>query len=218
MAIQWESNLSILPKRPRSFDCQVSLTLKRWFDIMVSAIALVFLAEIFIIISLVVRFSSPGPVFYKATRVGRNGKLFKVYKFRSMVDGADKLGPHVTGIDDPRITHIGRFLRNTKLDELPQLINVLRGEMSLVGPRPEDPDYVRLYTPEQRMVLSVRPGITGAASVIYRHEEALLVGEDREHRYVQEIMPSKLAIDLEYLRNMSRTRDLKIIANTIISS
>jgi lipopolysaccharide/colanic/teichoic acid biosynthesis glycosyltransferase len=192
-----------------------NLALKRGFDIIMSAMALVFLAEIFAIISLLIRLSSPGPAFYGATRVGHNGKLFKVYKFRSMVDGADKIGLRVTGMDDPRITRIGRFLRNTKLDELPQLINVLRGEMSLVGPRPEDPDYVKLYTPEQRMVLSVRPGITGAASVIYRHEEALLVGEDREHRYIQEIMPSKLAIDLEYLRNISLTRDLKIIANTI---
>ena len=148
MAIQWESNLSILPKHPRLFDRQVfNLALKRAFDIIMSAMALVFLAEIFMLISLIIRFSSPGPVFYKATRVGLNGKLFKVYKFRSMVDGADKIGLHVTGVDDPRITRIGRFLRNTKLDELPQLINVLRGEMSLVGPRPEDPNYVKLYPP-----------------------------------------------------------------------
>jgi lipopolysaccharide/colanic/teichoic acid biosynthesis glycosyltransferase len=218
MAIQWESSLSILPKRLVSFDrLMFNLAFKRALDIVVSAMALAFLAEIFVIISLLIRFSSPGPIFYKATRVGRNGKLFKVYKFRSMVDGADKIGLRVTGVDDPRITRIGRFLRNTKLDELPQLMNVLRGEMSLVGPRPEDPSYVKFYTPEQRMVLSVRPGITGAASVIYRHEEALLVGEDREHQYVQEIMPSKLAIDLDYLRNISLARDLKIIANTIIA-
>lgn len=218
LAVQFRPTLPRLPKLPRLFDRQAfNMALKRGFDFVVSASALLVLSVPFMLIGLIVRLSSPGPVFYKATRVGRDGKLFKVYKFRSMVVNADKLGPRVTGADDPRITRIGRFLRNTKLDELPQLINVLRGEMSLVGPRPEDPSYVKLYTPEQRAVLSVRPGITGAASVTYRHEEALLAGADREHRYIQEIMPSKLAIDLEYVRNVSLARDIKIITETLLA-
>lgn len=218
LTAQWKPTVPTLPRLPRLVNRQaVNLALKRAFDVVTSASALIVLALPLSIVAALVKFSSPGPIFYKATRVGRDGKLFKVYKFRSMVVNADQVGPRVTGADDPRITRIGRFMRNTKLDELPQLINVLRGEMSLVGPRPEDPAYVKLYTPEQRMVLNVRPGITGAASVTYRHEEALLAGEDREHRYIQEIMPSKLAIDLKYVRNVSLVNDIKIIADTILA-
>ena len=124
---------------------------------------------------------------------------FRLYKFRRMVSDADKQGPGITATGDSRITRVGRFLRRTKIDELPQLINVLSGDMSLVGPRPEDPRYVTLYTPEQRRVLAVRPGITSAASLAYRHEEQLLAGADWETVYREEVLPAKLAIDLEYL-------------------
>lgn len=191
--------------------------LKRLFDIVASAIGLLVLSPLLLILSLMVQLDTPGPIFYRATRVGRYGQPFKLLKFRSMVIDADKVGPGVTGAQDPRVTRSGRFLRRTKLDELPQLVNVLRGEMSLVGPRPEDPRYVAFYTDEQREVLNVRPGITSPASLKYRNEEALLVGEDWEKHYVEHVMPAKLAVDLEYVRKSSLARDLFTVINTIFS-
>jgi lipopolysaccharide/colanic/teichoic acid biosynthesis glycosyltransferase len=137
-----------------------------------------------------------------------------MYKFRTMVQGAERRGPAVTYRDDPRITKAGRFLRRTKLDELPQLLNVLKGEMSLVGPRPEDPSYVALYTPEQRRVLSVKPGITGSTQLEYRDEASMLHGESVDEEYVTRIMPKKLTLDLEYVRTRSLMLDLKIIWRT----
>jgi lipopolysaccharide/colanic/teichoic acid biosynthesis glycosyltransferase len=125
------------------------------------------------------------------------------------------MGPGVTGADDPRVTRIGRFLRRSKLDELPQLINVLRGEMSVVGPRPEDPRYVALYTNEQHHVLSVRPGITSSASVAYRNEEQMLTGNDRERKYIESVMTAKLAIDLSYVRHQSIRKDIVVILHTL---
>ena len=191
--------------------------LKRLFDIGASAIGLLVLSPLLLILSLMVRLDTPGPIFYRATRVGRYGQPFKLLKFRSMVISADKVGPGVTGAQDPRVTRSGRFLRRTKLDELPQLVNVLRGEMSLVGPRPEDPRYVALYTDEQREVLNVRPGITSPASLKYRNEEALLVGEDWETHYIEHVMPAKLAVDLDYARNASLLRDVSLIIRTVLS-
>lgn len=141
--------------------------------------------------------------------------MFKLMKFRSMVVNADAVGPGITTSGDPRITPIGRILRKSKLDELPQLINVLRGEMSIVGPRPEDPRYVALYTDEQKRVLEVRPGITSLASILYRHEEAILTGQDWEKHYVETVMPAKLAADLEYVNNVSLSNDIRIILKTI---
>lgn len=190
--------------------------LKRLFDIGFSAAVLVALAPLFAVIALIIKLTSPGPVFYMAQRTGRSGQPFKLYKFRSMVVGADKQGPGITTAGDARITRIGRILRKSKLDELPQFINVLRGEMSLVGPRPEDPRYVALYTPEQREVLMVRPGITSPASVYYRDEESLLTGDDWESRYIQEIMPAKLQIDLDYARSGDLLDDFKIIGRTFL--
>jgi len=191
------------------------LALKRAFDVMASSAILLLLWPFFALISAAVALSSPGPVFYKATRVGQHGRIFKMYKFRTMVVGADKLGPAITTRDDQRVTRIGRLLRKTKLDELPQLINVWLGDMSIVGPRPEDPRYVKLYTPEQVAVLSVRPGITSPASVHYRDEENLIGGSDWETRYVHEILPTKLNLDIEYARQPSLGRDLSLIAQTI---
>ena len=190
---------------------------KRAFDILVSGTALVALWPILAALAAGVKLSSPGPVLYKATRVGRGGKLIRVYKFRSMVVSADKQGPGITTSGDARVTAIGRILRRYKLDELPQLLNVLRGDMSLVGPRPEDPRYVALYTPEQRRVLQVSPGITSPASLYYRDEESLLNGQDWETQYIQQVMPAKLAIDLEYVTKANLGQDISIIWKTFQS-
>ncbi|MEW5956397.1 MAG: sugar transferase, partial [Chloroflexota bacterium] len=170
----------------------------RGFDIIAAGLGLIMLAPLFVIIALAIKLTSPGPVFYLAQRVGRYGRPFKLYKFRSMVVGADRQGPGITVNRDSRITPVGRFLRNFKLDELPQLLNVLWGEMSLVGPRPEDPRYVAWYTREQRQVLNVRPGLTSPASVYYREEETLLNGDNWETIYRKQILPRKLAAELAY--------------------
>ena len=148
-------------------------------------------------------------------RVGKDARPFRIYKFRTMVVDAAWRGPGITTDADSRITRSGRLLRKTKLDELPQLINVVKGEMSLVGPRPEDPAYVALYTPEQRKVLSVCPGITSPASLHYRHEESLLTGADWETLYCTQVLPDKLAIDLAYLERRTLTSDLKILLQTV---
>lgn len=190
---------------------------KRTFDIVASLLGLIVLSPVLLILALAVRVSSAGPVFYRATRVGRHGVEFKLLKFRSMVINADKIGPAVTGAADPRITPVGRVLRRTKLDELPQLWNVLVGQMSVVGPRPESPKYVALYTKKQRGVLNVRPGITSPASVKYRNEEAMLTGDDWEKLYIKEIMPAKLKVDLEYAQNPSLMRDIVIILQTVLA-
>lgn len=191
--------------------------LKRAFDVLASGAGLIVLSPVLVALALLVKFGSPGPVFYRANRVGLHGQPFQLFKFRSMVVGADKKGPAVTGAGDSRVTPIGKFLRRTKLDELPQLLNVLRGEMSVVGPRPEDPRYVAHYTPEQRAVLNVRPGITSPASVAYRNEEAILTGQDWETTYIQQVMPAKLVIDLEYAHNPSLLRDFQIIFQTLLA-
>lgn len=191
--------------------------LKRLFDIVTSGISLLLLLPFMAILALMVKLNSPGPVFYHAKRTGRFGEPFWLLKFRSMVVNADQMGPAVTGANDPRVTRIGRFLRRSKLDELPQLLNVLRGDMSLVGPRPEDSRYVALYTNEQRQVLNVRPGITSPASLAYRNEETTLVGEDWEKYYIEHVMPAKLAIDLDYARSASLLKDIKIILKTFLA-
>lgn len=188
---------------------------KRAFDLLASGAGLLLLAPVFFVIAVAIKLNSEGPIVYRATRVGRLGQMFKLMKFRSMVVNADAVGPGITTSGDPRITPIGRILRKSKLDELPQLINVLRGEMSIVGPRPEDPRYVALYTDEQKRVLEVRPGITSLASILYRHEEAILTGQDWEKHYVETVMPAKLAADLEYVNNVSLSNDIRIILKTI---
>jgi lipopolysaccharide/colanic/teichoic acid biosynthesis glycosyltransferase len=178
---------------------------------------LVALSPLLVIVAVLVKRSSPGPVLHRAQRVGRQGRLFTLYKFRSMVVNADRLGAGITACDDARITPIGRRLRRTKLDELPQLINVLKGDMSLVGPRPEDPRYVALYTAEHRRVLNVRPGITSWASIHYRHEERLLSAEHVDVVYRTQVMPQKLALDLEYLERQSLLLDVSIIMRTLLA-
>lgn len=191
--------------------------LKRGFDILASGAGLIILSPLMLGIAIAVRASSPGPALYRARRVGRGGQEFTLYKFRSMVAGADRRGPGITAAGDGRVTGVGRFLRRTKLDELPQLINVLRGDMSLVGPRPEDPRYVALYTSEQRRILEQRPGITSMASLAYRHEERMLSGDDWERVYIEQVLPAKLAIDLDYAQRASVWRDIALILRTVLA-
>jgi lipopolysaccharide/colanic/teichoic acid biosynthesis glycosyltransferase len=191
--------------------------MRRSLDILVAALGLFVLSPLFAGLALWVALDSRGPVLYRARRIGLHGTQFSLYKFRSMVADADRQGPGITIAQDQRITRAGRFLRRSKLDELPQLINVLDGSMSLVGPRPEDPRYVALYTAEQRRILDVKPGITSAASLTYRNEQELLTGVDWETQYRNEIMPAKIAIDLAYEEKRTVGSDLQLIARTVLA-
>ena len=192
-----------------------SLWLKRLFDVAASAAGLLLLAPLLLAIAVWIRLDSPGPVFFRQERVGLRGQPFRIFKFRSM--RADNAGPQITVGADARITRSGRFIRAYKLDELPQLLNVLLGDMSIVGPRPEVPRYVALYPADVRdEVLSVRPGMTDWASVQYRSESALLAqSTDPERTYVETVLPAKLALCQQYVRERSLLLDLKIIAMTL---
>jgi lipopolysaccharide/colanic/teichoic acid biosynthesis glycosyltransferase len=186
---------------------------RRAFDAAVSTAGLVTLSPLFAALAILVKASSPGPALFRSERAGQNGRMFRLVKFRTMREGSAS-GGGITTRMDPRVTPVGRVLRRFRLDELPQLWNVVRGDMSLVGPRPEDPRYVALYTPEQRRVLSVPPGVTGAAALEYLDEESLLDGPDWENRYVREILPAKLRIELDYLDRRTFTSDLAILVRT----
>ncbi len=189
--------------------------MKRLFDSVAAAIGLILLSPLLLLIGLAVLLTSPGGAFYGQTRIGLNGRPFRLLKFRSMRPGSDADLKITVGGRDPRITPIGYFIRKSKLDELPQLINVLLGDMSLVGPRPEVPEYVALYTTEQREVLSVRPGITSLASIAYMDENELLGrSADPRRTYVEEVMPAKLALDLQYVQDQQQFKDLRIILRT----
>jgi len=190
--------------------------LKRLFDIVVSLWGLAILSPLFLVIALAIKFSSPGPVFYRGLRVGRFGKPFYMVKFRTMVLNADKLGGPSTADDDPRITEIGRWLRRYKLDELPQLFNVLKGEMSIVGPRPEVQEVVALYTEREKPLLTLKPGITDYASLWNIDEGAILKGSKNPHQdYLKKIWPKKVELQLKYLREQSLWTDCKIILQTV---
>lgn len=189
---------------------------KRTFDLVFAIITLLLLSPLFFLGSLLAKLQSKGPVFYKAKRVGKDAAVFEMYKFRTMVVNADTLGGSLTTYRDTRITSIGRFLRWTKLDELPNLINVIKGEMSLIGPRPEAPDYVKHYTEVQKQVLQVKPGMTGPSQLANRDEEEKLKGQqDVEHYYITELMPKKLALDLHYVATQSLTSDIGWLLKTI---
>ena len=189
---------------------------KRLFDIVSSGIGLLCLAPIFVVMAIWIKLDSRGPVFYRQTRVGRYGRDFRIFKFRSMRVGSDKGRQITVGERDPRITRSGYFIRRYKIDELPQLINVFLGDMSIVGPRPEVRKYVDLYSEEQRKVFQVRPGITDLASIKYRNENELLSQvDDPDTYYIDVIMPDKLTINLEYIRHQSFMGDIKIIFNTL---
>ena len=188
---------------------------KRLFDIIITAVGLALAGPLLILIAVMVRLSVSGPVFYRGTRVRLGGELFSMLKFRTMVVDAESLGGSATAADDPRLTSFGKFLRRYKLDELPQLINVLVGDMSLVGPRPEVQKYVNLYSPEEKAILTVRPGITDWASVWNSNEAAVLEGSrDPEKTYEELIRPTKLALQLLYVRNHSLSVDVKILFHT----
>jgi lipopolysaccharide/colanic/teichoic acid biosynthesis glycosyltransferase len=190
--------------------------MKRIFDITASFFGLIILSPLLIFISLWVGLSSKGGVFYTQIRVGRNNKDFKLYKFRSMRVNSDKKGLLTVGSKDSRITKAGYFIRKYKIDELPQLFNVLKGDMSFVGPRPEVRPYVDMYNDDQKQVLKVRPGITDPASIKYRNENDILSSVDNpEEYYIKEIMPDKLKINIEYINNRSFIKDIKIILQTI---
>jgi lipopolysaccharide/colanic/teichoic acid biosynthesis glycosyltransferase len=189
---------------------------KRCFDILFSFIGLVFLSPFFGLLAIIILIDSKGGVFYKQIRVGKKGVDFKLYKFRSMRVGSDKKGLLTVGGRDNRITKTGYFIRKYKLDELPQLINVFIGDMSLVGPRPEVRKYVDLYNSEQLKVLSVKPGITDYASIQYSNENELLAkSQDPEITYIEEIMPDKLNLNLRYINESGVFTDVKIIVKTI---
>jgi lipopolysaccharide/colanic/teichoic acid biosynthesis glycosyltransferase len=190
---------------------------KKTFDVVASALGLLPLMPVFLLVSALVKMTSAGPVFYLQERVGENKRRFRIIKFRSMA-GPEDVGPEITAAGDTRVTRLGKILRRLKIDELPQLWNVLNGEMSLVGPRPELPRYVAGYTQAQEQVLSVPPGITGPASIAYQREEELLPRDsDLESFYRERVLPHKLALDLEYLEKISFASDLGLIAQTIRS-
>ena len=192
--------------------------LKRTFDILSSVIGVILLSPVFVAVAICIKREDSGPVFYRGRRIGLNGRPFRIFKFRTMVVNADKIGGLSTGDDDPRITKAGKFLRKYKLDELPQVLNVLKGEMSFVGPRPEVQHYVDMFTEEEKVILSVRPGITDWASLWNPDEGALLAGSlDPEKTYMDEIRPTKLRLQLKYVKERSFRVDLNIIYKTIMT-
>jgi len=190
--------------------------MKRSFDLIFSLLGLIVLAPVFAAVAVAIKIESAGPVFYRGVRAGRYGKAFRIFKFRTMVEDADKIGGPSSSADDPRITRVGNFLRRYKLDELPQLLNVLRGEMSLVGPRPEVLQEVLLYTEEEKRLLEVRPGITDWASIRFRNEGEILRGSADPHAaYREKIRPEKIRLGLEYVERRSFLTDCKIIVRTL---
>jgi len=193
------------------------LLIKRLFDLLAAGLGLALLSPLLLLIAVWIKLDSPGPVLFRQQRVGQGGRLFDIHKFRSMRADAPGLGPQITVGADVRITAAGRWLRASKLDELPQLWDVLRGAMSLVGPRPEVPRYVALYPAELReLVLSVRPGITDIASIEYRDESRLLAqAADPERCYIEQVMPAKLALAARYVRTRSLWLDLRLIGRTL---
>ena len=189
---------------------------KRGFDLLLAAAGLLLLSPLFLVVALCIRLDSPGPVFFRQERVGRGGRLFRIHKFRTMVADAPARGPGLTIGADPRVTRVGRWLRRTKIDELAQLLDVLTGQMSLVGPRPELPRYVALYPPLLRdQLLGVRPGITDPASLKYADEASLLAAAaDPEREYTQVLLPAKLQASADYLRTATLASDLAVLART----
>jgi lipopolysaccharide/colanic/teichoic acid biosynthesis glycosyltransferase len=189
---------------------------KRLLDLIVSGLGLVALLPLFVAIALVIFFEDGGPPFFRQVRVGKGGRTFEMWKFRSMRVDAEQLGGQLTRAGDPRITRVGAVLRRFKLDELPQLINVFAGDLSLVGPRPEVPRYVAKYTPEQARVLTLIPGITDPASLAFIDEERILAAsQDPEREYLESLMPEKIRMNLEYAARASLLSDLGIILKTL---
>ena len=197
---------------------RISLVFKRLFDISASVILLVILLPVFMLIALAIKLDSKGPVFYRQVRVTRYGERFRIFKFRSMVDDADKKGSAVTVGNDPRVTRVGRFIRKFRLDEICQLIDVLRGKMTFVGTRPEIPKYVEGYTDEMMATLLLPAGVTSEASIFYRNESEMLdSSEDVDKTYVEHILPDKMKYNLRALKSFGFWRDLRIMILTVIA-
>jgi lipopolysaccharide/colanic/teichoic acid biosynthesis glycosyltransferase len=188
--------------------------LKRLLDVLMSIILILFLSPFFLAISLFVKFSSSGPTFYRGTRTGLRGKPFLIYKFRTMVSNAEKIGGFSTALNDHRLTGIGRILRKYKVDEIPQLFNVLKGEMSLVGPRPQVSYYTNLYSTKEKIILSVRPGITDLASLYFSDMDSTLGDSDVDKYYEKNIEPVKNKLRLKYVKEISLLLDLRILIET----
>ena len=193
-----------------------SLFFKRLFDIVVSFLILLILSPVMLVLAIAIKLDSKGPVFYRQIRVGRYNKDFKIFKFRTMVQDADKKGLAITLNEDPRITRVGRLIRKCRLDEISQLLNVLGGSMSFVGPRPEVRRYVEAYSPEGMATLLVRPGVTAPSSIVFKDEDKILnSGDDPEQIYVEQILPEKTRLNLEYVARLSFRKDIKIMFQTL---
>jgi lipopolysaccharide/colanic/teichoic acid biosynthesis glycosyltransferase len=191
---------------------------KRLFDILCASIGLLLVAPLFAVVAILIKRDSSGPVFFRQTRVGQFGRPFNIYKFRTMCQDAEKKGAQVSSGDDPRITRLGRFLRKYKIDELPQLINVLFGEMSFVGPRPEVPRYVEVFKKDYEEILKIKPGITDYASLEFKDENELLkAAEYPENKYINDILPVKIGYYKKYLLEQSLSTDIKVIFLTLLA-
>lgn len=188
---------------------------KRAFDFFFSLVGFVFLAPLFLVVGAAIKLDARGPVFYRSERIGRYGKPFRMWKFRTMYLNSESLGV-TTGENDPRVTRVGKFLRKYKIDELPQLINVLTGEMSLVGPRPEVHEHTSAYTGEEELILAVRPGITDYASVQFRNQDELVGSEDPHRTFIEKIRPEKNRLRIAYVKRQSFFEDLKILFQTLL--
>jgi len=204
-------------RRRRAGSLAVRLALKRVADVVFSGTALVVLAPAFALIAVAIVVASPGPVFFKQERTGRGGKPFFIWKFRTMVRDAAALGPSITGAGDPRVTRVGHFLRATKLDELPNLVNVVKGEMSIVGPRPDLPRFMTALTADQRLVLAFRPGVTGPTQIRYIAEEEMLSPVNIDENYVENVFRDKITSDLAYVKNWSLRRDAALVVYTAVA-
>jgi lipopolysaccharide/colanic/teichoic acid biosynthesis glycosyltransferase len=189
--------------------------MRRIFDVLAALIGLLLLSPLFVVIAAAILWEGHGPVFYKARRVGLHGKIIRIFKFRTMVVDAEKMGAGITSAGDNRVTRVGQYLRRYKLDEIPQLINIVLGDMNLVGPRPEDPRYIMLYNPDQMHILAVRPGLTSPASLRFKDEEAMLGGLDWEEKYQTELIPAKISMDLEYFNRNTFKSDLILVLHTM---
>ena len=191
--------------------------IKRLFDIIFSLFGLILVSFLLLVIAFLIKRESPGPAFYRGERIGKDGKSFKIFKFRTMVPEAEKLGGPSTALNDPRLTKIGKFLRTYKLDELPQLINILKGEMSFVGPRPQVKEYVQLYNEEEKIILTVRPGMTDYATIRYIYLDKVLGNRDVDELYRKKIEPEKNKLRIKYAKHHSLLADVKIIFQTILA-
>tara|TARA_Y100000741_G_scaffold320644_1_gene269312 strand:- start:249 stop:866 length:618 start_codon:yes stop_codon:yes gene_type:complete len=191
--------------------------LKTILDIFFATSALIILLPIFILISLIIKITSHGDIFYKGTRAGKNNADFKIYKFRTMVQDAENIGGHSTALNDFRLTKVGRFLRKYKFDELPQFINVIKGEMSLVGPRPQVTYYTNMYKDEMKSILSVKPGLTDLASLYFLDMDEVLGSENVDERYANEIEPIKNLLRLKYVKEQNFLLDIRILIETVFS-